>query len=146
MTRNRDVEQGLQGLLKDRRIPVDDERLEAMRQGLLRKVPVQAPRPGPGFFRQHRFSLSFGSALVLLGLIVWQFTPVRQDGPSLPGASKLMEIAADESRVDRALVLLGGFASSSAQGESIIDWEFYNRSMLGDYEDVNVLETFYGSI
>ena len=144
MTRNLDMEPRLQQLLKDRRIPVDEERLEAVREHLLQRVPVREPRRFPGFFRSYRLSLSLGTALVLIALIVWQFTPAGPGGP--PSPSGLMEIAADEGRIDRALVLLNGFASVSSQGETMVDWEYYNRSMVGDYGDENILETFYGSI
>jgi hypothetical protein len=144
MTRNQDVEKGLQQLLKDRRIPVDEDRLEAMRESLLRQVPHRTPRRLPVFFRQYGYSLSFGTALVLVALIVWQIIPLGPGNP--PSSPGLMEIAADEGRVDRALVLLNGFASVASQGETMVDWEYYNRSMVGDYGDENILETFYGSI
>jgi hypothetical protein len=146
MTRKQEVEQGLRNLLKQRRVPLDEERLEAMRADLLRRVPLRMPGPVRGFFPRHRFSLSFGTALVLAGLIWWQVLPQREGSVPRPVASRLMEIVQNEGQIDQALVLLGGFASASSQGETLIEWEVGDRSLLGHYRDENLLETLYGSI
>ena len=146
MTRNRDVEQSLQRLLKERRIPLDEARLDAMRRDLQRRAAAGPVRRHSGFLRRHRFALSSGTALVLAFFAVWRFAPFgpKPLPPTAPG--KLVEIAADENRMDRALVLLGGFASPSSAGETMVDWDLFNRSMLGDYQEENILETLYSSL
>jgi hypothetical protein len=146
MTRKKELEQGLRHLLKHRRVLVDEERLEAIRAGLLRRSPRSATGAAGGFFPRHRFSLSFGTALVLAGLIWWQVLPQREGRMPGPAASRLMEIAQNEGQMDQALALLGGFASASSQGETLIEWEVSDRSLLGHYRDENLLETLYGSI
>jgi hypothetical protein len=148
MTRGNKVDQELQHLLKHRRISVDEQRLETMREELNRRGPRRERQRTPGFFPRHRFSLSLGSALVLIGLIVWRFVPMPQEATDRFADSRFLEIVQDEERVDQALVLLGGFASASSDRDTLVRWDVYDGSMLIGYysEGENVLEALYGSI
>jgi hypothetical protein len=144
MTQREDVDERLQRLLRSRKVPVDEERLEGMRESLLRRAPRREPLPATGFLHPYRFALSFGMALVLIGLLAWQFYALRHARPPLSVASKLMRVVEDEEQMDHVLLLLSGFASTPSQGRPLVDWEFYNRSLLVDCEGENLLETFYG--
>lgn len=149
MTRRHEVDRELQALLKLRRIPVDEGRLERVREHLRRRGSRRERGRAPGFFPRHRLALSFGSALVLVGLILWQVAPGPQGPQEAPVASRLLEIVEDEGRMDQALVLLGGFASPGSEGDTLVEWEAYDRSLLGYYQEAveqgNVLEALYGS-
>ena len=148
MTRKNKVDQELQDLLKHRRIPVDQQRLEVMREELVRRGSRREWQRTPGFFPRHRLSLSLGSAMLLVGLIVWQLVPFPWEAGEQLVASGLLEIAQDEERMDRALVLLGGFASTASDRDTLVQWDVYDDSTLIGYYSggENVLEALYGSI
>ena len=140
------VDEVLRDLLKSRRVPVDEDRLESIRVGLRhRSVPLNR-RQAPGFFSRHRVSLSFATAMVLIGLIVWSLAPLRQDSGQTLVSSRLLEILEDEQRVDQALVLLGGFASTPFGEDATAAWDPFGRSLLGQYQAEVLLQTLYESI
>ena len=143
------MDKELQQLLRRRRTPVDEQRLEEIRESLHRRGPRRERREAPGFFPRHWLSLSFGSALVLIGLIVWRLVPFpRETADPFLASSRLLEIVQDEGRVEQALVLLNGFASASSNGDTLVQWDVYDRSLLGYYQEgeENVLQALYGSI
>jgi hypothetical protein len=144
MTERKVVEQGLRRLLKSRPVPVDEERLEAMRADLLRRVRRPEPVPVAGFFGQHCLALSVGTAVVLVGLLVWRFAPLTPAGGPGRDASNLIRVVANEEQLDHMLLLLNDFASTRSQAGSVIDWDFYDRSWGEDAEGERMFETLYG--
>ncbi len=143
MTPKEDLEQRLQRLLRSRRTPVDEERLEEMRQGLRKGSPRREPFLPPIFSQRYRLALPYGMLLVLITLFLWQLYPTRQAGPPLPVGSKLLKVMADEEELDHMLVLLSGFASSSSPSKTLVDWELYNQSALEFDRSGDGLQTFY---
>ncbi len=144
MTQRKDVEQKLHRLLKSRQIPVDEDRLETMRESLLRRVAAVEALPAPGFLYRHRFATSFAAVCVLIGLLVWKIDPLNKSEAPSHAVFTLMEVIEDDEQLDHALVLLSGFASKTAQGRTVLDLEAYNRTMLSDNVGEELLETFYG--
>ena len=144
MAREKDVEKKFQQLLQSRRIPVDEDRLAAMREGLLSLVPRGETEPEYGFFHRYRFALSFGTALVLIGLLVWQFRPLGETGPTPPLESELARVLDDEEQFTDMLVLFHDFTSARAQDGLLADWTSYNPSWLENSEGEKLFETFYG--
>jgi len=150
MTRRHEVDEQLRALLALRRSPADEGRLASIREQLRRRGTRREPTRAEGFLPRHRLSLSMGSALLLLGLVVWRVAPWPQPSPEPRAASRLMEIVEDEGRMDQALVLLGGFASASSERDTLVQWDVYGRSLLGYYEEAveqgdDVMEAFYGA-
>jgi len=146
MSPRHEVDEVLGDLLRQRRVPVDEQRLEAIRKGLHRQGARWQPRERPGFFPRHRLSLSFATALVVSGFLVWSLGPLRPDRGGTLVSSRLLEIVEDEGRVDQALALLGGFASASSGEGATAEWDLTSRSLLGHAQAEDLLQTFYESI
>lgn len=147
MIRRNEVDEALGDLLKARRVPADEGRLEAIREALGRRD--LRPRPGPSRrgSSRYRLSLSFASALVVAVLVVWAWAPWRQAGDGrarLP--SRFLEIVQDETRVDQALALLGGFAAEPGAEGGEVEWDPVSRSLLGQVQAESVLQALYESI
>ena len=144
VSRRKELDQRLQSLLKGRQVPVDEERLESMRQSLLKQVPGRDPVSGSGFLPRYRFALAFGAAMAVIGIFVLQpHSPLRQGDPKLSVAYELRGLMKDEDQLDHLLVLLNDFVSTRSQEGAIIDKEFYNRSLSGRYQGHELFETFY---
>jgi len=144
MNEAKDLEQKLKRLLKNRLIPVDEERLEGMRKRLQKGIRPGAALSVFGAFRTYRFSLAFGTALVLIALIVWQHDPLRQGESSRVTGSTFIGAMQDEEQLDDMLVLLSGFTLSSLKDRTLIDWAFYNRSFLEDEGGEELFGALYG--
>jgi len=144
MAQRNGLEQRLQQLLKSRPIPVDEGRLETMRAGLRSRLPRREIEPARGFFYHYRFALSFGTALVLIGLLVWQLPPFQEPTPIQSLESELAGVLEDEEQFTDMLVLFNGFTATRTEEEFLVDLRNTSQSWLGDEEDERLFEALYG--
>lgn len=143
MSSAKETEKKLRSLLRKRALSVDEKRLEEIRQGLLRRACQQRAAPARSFALRPRFALSFCVALLLVGFCTWHFF-LRGDRSPLPVAPRLVGILEDERQLDQALMLLGAFAATPHPEGPAIDWEFYNRPVLGETSGEDLIYVLYG--